>query len=97
LARAERVGGGQGPEAIELSVEGPMEAEWIEAVIERLEIPAGRGREDAGGAQGSLTPPVLETKLSLPVRPFPAPTCWEAPACTVRVAKMRIATGARPQ
>ena len=46
-----RVGGGQGPEAIELSVELPTEAEGIEALIERLEIPASSGREDAGGAQ----------------------------------------------
>ena len=54
-----RVGGGQGPEAIELRVELPTEAEGIEALIERLEIHASSGREDAGGAQalvGGLGP-----------------------------------------
>ena len=59
MALAVRVGGGQGPEAIELSVELTTEAEGIEALIERLEIHAGSGREDAGGAQalvGGLGP-----------------------------------------
>ena len=54
-----RVGGGQSPEAIELSVELTTEAEGIEALIERLEIHAGSRREDAGGAQalvGGLGP-----------------------------------------
>ena len=55
MALAVRVGGGQGPEAIELTTE----AEGIEALIERLEIHAGSRREDAGGAQalvGGLGP-----------------------------------------
>ena len=59
MALAVRVGGGQGPEAIELSVELTTEAEGIEALIERREIHAGSGREDAGGAQalvGGLGP-----------------------------------------
>src|SRR5713226_7523947 len=59
MALAVRVGGGQGPEAIELSVELATEAEGIEALIERGEIHTGSGREDAGGAQalvGGLGP-----------------------------------------
>jgi hypothetical protein len=59
MALAVRVGGGQGPEAIELSVELTTEAEGIEALIERREIHAGSGREDAGGAEalvGGLGP-----------------------------------------
>src|SRR5260370_14700723 len=59
MALAVRVGGGQGPEAIERSVELTTEAEGIEALIQRLEIHAGRGREAAGGAQalvGGLGP-----------------------------------------
>ena len=59
MVLAVRVGGGQGPEAIELSVELTTEAEGIEALIERREIHAGSGREDAGGAQalvGGLGP-----------------------------------------
>jgi hypothetical protein len=35
MALAVRVGGGQGPEAIELSVERTTEVEGIEALIER--------------------------------------------------------------
>src|SRR6266566_1984675 len=59
MALAVRVGGGQSPEAIELGAELPTEAEGIEALIERLEIHAGSGREDARGAQalvGGLGP-----------------------------------------
>jgi hypothetical protein len=38
-----------------------------------------------------LTRPGLATKLAAPVRPFPAPTCWEAPACSVLSAATRKA------
>jgi hypothetical protein len=41
MALAVRVGGGQGPEAIELSVELTTEVEGIEALIERREDPRG--------------------------------------------------------
>ena len=59
MVLAVRVGGGQGPEAIERRVERTTEAEGSEALIERLEIHAGRGREEAGGGQalvGGLGP-----------------------------------------
>ena len=60
----------------------------------------GRGSADSlvvvltayleGRPPRSLPPPVLETKLSLPVRPFPAPTCWEDVECSVPDAGTRI-------
>jgi len=46
-----RIGGGQGPEAIELSVDLGPELQGVEALIERREVRAGRGREHAGDAQ----------------------------------------------
>src|SRR5712691_7410628 len=51
MALAVRIGGSQGPEAIELSVELATEPQGVEAVIERLEGRAGGGREHAGGTQ----------------------------------------------
>jgi hypothetical protein len=54
-----RIGGSQGPEAIELSVELATEPQGVEALIERLEVRAGGGGEHAGGAQaleGGLGP-----------------------------------------
>src|ERR1700704_7112638 len=72
MAPAVRGGGGQGPEAIELSVELTTEVEGIEALIERLEIHAGSGREDAGGAQalvGGLGP-IVDAPDAGPVAVF---------------------------
>ena len=40
-------------------------------------------------ASCSLTPPARQTKLAPPVRPFPAPTRWEAAVCSVPGASTR--------
>src|ERR1044071_1655604 len=59
MALAVRIGRGHGPQAIERRVELTAQPQGVEALIERLEVRAGRGREDAGGAQalkGRLRP-----------------------------------------
>ncbi len=53
------IGRGHGPQAIEGRVELTAQTQGIEALIERLEVRAGGGREHAGGAQaleGGLGP-----------------------------------------
>ena len=55
-------------------------AQELDSSVSSLVTPHGRG-----GPMMGLTPPVLQTKLSPRVRPFPDPTCWRTQYAVSRV------------
>src|SRR5258708_16326878 len=48
------IGRGESPESVEFGIEGATQPEWVETLIERLEVRARGRRQYAGGAEALI-------------------------------------------